>query len=111
MIEGQEFILLLMIIVAIIIGIQPILTMALATLYIGELLDLKKVMGLLIGFGLCYAITLGIQTDVYRIPFVAEPQTYVLSSVLVCIAGFASGIAVRRRLDQIELVDVLKTGE
>ena len=37
-------------IVAIIIGIQPILTMALATLYIGELLDLKKVIGLLIGF-------------------------------------------------------------
>jgi drug/metabolite transporter (DMT)-like permease len=37
-------------IVAIIIGFQPILTMLLATLYIGEHLDLRKVAGLLIGF-------------------------------------------------------------
>ena len=37
-------------IVAIIIGIQPILTTALATLYIGESLDLRKAAGLLVGF-------------------------------------------------------------
>ena len=37
-------------IVAIIIGIQPILTTALATLYIGESLDLRKASGLLVGF-------------------------------------------------------------
>jgi drug/metabolite transporter (DMT)-like permease len=37
-------------IVAIIIGIQPILTTALATLYIGESLNLRKFGGLLIGF-------------------------------------------------------------
>jgi drug/metabolite transporter (DMT)-like permease len=37
-------------IVAIIIGIQPILTTALATLYIGESLNLRKVVGLLVGF-------------------------------------------------------------
>jgi len=37
-------------IVAIIIGIQPILTTALATLYIGESLNLRKIGGLLIGF-------------------------------------------------------------
>ena len=37
-------------IVAIIIGIQPILTTALATMYIGESLSLRKVAGLLLGF-------------------------------------------------------------
>ena len=37
-------------IVAIIIGIQPILTTALATKYTGESLDLRKVAGLLLGF-------------------------------------------------------------
>jgi len=37
-------------IVAIIIGIQPILTTALATLYIGESLNLRKAAGLLVGF-------------------------------------------------------------
>lgn len=45
-------------IVAIIIGVQPILTMTLATLYIGEHLDLRKVAGLLIGFiGITVVIT------------------------------------------------------
>ena len=37
-------------IVAIIIGIQPIVTMVLASLYIGEQLGLRKLIGLLIGF-------------------------------------------------------------
>jgi drug/metabolite transporter (DMT)-like permease len=37
-------------IVAIIIGVQPILTMTLATLYIGEHLDSRKLAGLVIGF-------------------------------------------------------------
>ena len=54
-------------IVAIVIGIQPILTMVLATLYIGEHLDFRKVAGLLIGFfGISiviigkYGVTLGL---------------------------------------------------
>jgi drug/metabolite transporter (DMT)-like permease len=37
-------------IVAIIIGIQPILTTALATLFIGESLNLRKAVGMLVGF-------------------------------------------------------------
>lgn len=54
-------------IVAIIIGVQPILTMALATLYIGEHLDWRKLTGLLTGFigvGIViigkYGVTLGL---------------------------------------------------
>jgi drug/metabolite transporter (DMT)-like permease len=54
-------------IVAIIIGLQPILTMTLATLYIGEQLDFRKLAGLVIGFiGISvvivgkYGVTLGL---------------------------------------------------
>ncbi len=68
-------------------------------------------LGWLIGYGLCYAVTEGIQTDIYRIPFIVEPRTYILSAILICIAAAASGLAVRRRLDRIELVEVLKTRE
>ncbi len=68
-------------------------------------------LGWLIGYGLCYAITEGIQTDIYRIPFIAEPRTYILSAILIGIAALASGWAVRRRLDRFELVEVLKTRE
>lgn len=68
-------------------------------------------LGWLIGYGLSYAITEGIQTDIYRIPFIAEPRTYILSALLICVAAAASGWAVRRRLDRFELVEVLKTRE
>ena len=68
-------------------------------------------LGWLIGYVLCYAITQGIQTDIYRIPFIAEPRTYILSAILICVAAAASGWAVRRRLDRFELVEVLKTRE
>ncbi|MCB1669904.1 MAG: FtsX-like permease family protein [Gammaproteobacteria bacterium] len=68
-------------------------------------------LGWLIGYSLSYAITQGIQTDIYRIPFIAEPRTYILSAILICVAAAASGLAVRRRLDRIELVEVLKTRE
>jgi drug/metabolite transporter (DMT)-like permease len=37
-------------IIAIIVGVQPILTMALASLYIGETLGFKKAIGLIVGF-------------------------------------------------------------
>jgi drug/metabolite transporter (DMT)-like permease len=54
-------------IVAIVIGVQPILTMALASLYIGEHMSARKLTGLLIGFsGLSiviigkYGVTLGL---------------------------------------------------
>ncbi|MDH3219367.1 MAG: DMT family transporter [Gammaproteobacteria bacterium] len=63
-------------IVAIIIGIQPILTMTLATLYIGEHLDFRKAAGLLIGFvGISvviigkYGITLGLGGGLTLIDF------------------------------------------
>jgi len=68
-------------------------------------------LGWLIGYSLCFAITQGIQTDIYRIPFIAEPRTYILSAMLICLAAAASGWAVRRRLDRFELVEVLKTRE
>lgn len=68
-------------------------------------------LGCVIGYGLCYAITQGIQTDLYRIPFIAEPRTYILSAAFIIGAAIASGWAVRHRLNQISLVSVLKTRE
>ena len=68
-------------------------------------------LGWMIGYSLCFAITKAIQTDLYRIPFIAEPRTYILSAIFIAVAAVASGWAVRRRLNQIELVSVLKTRE
>jgi len=85
-----------------------------ATLLLGEQAVITMFaipLGWLIGYGLCYAITTSIETDIYRMPFVAESRTYVISAVLVMVAAAASGWAVRRRLDRFNLVEVLKTRE
>ncbi len=72
-------------IVAIIIGVQPILTTALATLYIGEILSPRKVVGLLVGFaGISivivgkYGVTLGLSGGLHPL------------DLLMCIASLFS---------------------
>lgn len=85
-----------------------------ALLLLGEqgILTLAAIpLGLGIGYGICFAMTLGLKTDIYRIPFVVEPQTIVLSAVFIIITAAACGLIVRRRLDRLSLVEVLKTRE
>lgn len=68
-------------------------------------------MGCVIGYGLSKLIAGAIETDAYRIPFIADPKTYLLAGVIIILAAAASGFAVRRRLDKFDLVEVLKTKE
>ncbi|MCI5106223.1 MAG: ABC transporter permease [Pseudomonadales bacterium] len=85
-----------------------------ATLLLGEqgILTLVAIpMGLIIGYGICYAMAIGLTTDIYRIPFVIDPQTIVISALFIIITAAASAWVVRRRLHRLSLVDVLKTRE
>ena len=47
----------------------------------------------------------------FRIPLVVGPNTYALSAVTIVVATVMSAMVVRRRLDQLDLVEVLKTRE
>jgi putative ABC transport system permease protein len=47
----------------------------------------------------------------YRIPFVVAPATYGFSVTIVLVAAVISGLVVRRRLDHLDLIAVLKTRE
>jgi putative ABC transport system permease protein len=67
--------------------------------------------GCFVGYGISGAIASGIETDAFRIPFIADPQTYLVASMLIIFAAVVSGLAVRRRLDKFDLVEVLKTRE
>jgi putative ABC transport system permease protein len=67
-------------------------------------------LGCWIGFQLC-AIGAAAQTDLFRIPLVVEPSTYAFSALVVLIAAAVSGLLVRRKLDHMDLVEVLKTRE
>lgn len=67
--------------------------------------------GCLLGYGLAYSLAGLFETDLYRIPMVIEPDTYGFSAAVVGSAALASGALVRRRLDRLDLIAVLKTRE
>jgi putative ABC transport system permease protein len=67
--------------------------------------------GLGLGRGLCYLIAANLQSDLYRVPLVLELPTYAFSATVVLVAATVSGLAVRRRLDKLDLIGVLKTRE
>lgn len=68
-------------------------------------------LGLAIGYGLILTICQFLDTEMYRIPFVIGKTTYGFSVVVVLLAAIISGLIVRRRLDHLDLIAVLKTRE
>ena len=69
-------------------------------------------LGLVIGYGLA-ALTVATvgDTELYRIPLVVGSETFATAAAGVILAAVVSGLVVRRRLDHLDLVAVLKTRE
>ena len=67
--------------------------------------------GFLIGQWLCAFMTKNLQSDLFRIPLVLEPRTYAFATLVVVVSAVISSLIVRRRLDHLDLVEVLKTKE
>lgn len=67
--------------------------------------------GWLFGYGLAFATAEGLDTDLFRIPLIIERSTYGWASVVVLIASTFSALLVRRRVDHLDLIEVLKTRE
>jgi putative ABC transport system permease protein len=68
-------------------------------------------LGLFLGNRLASLLCWFMDTELYRIPLIIEPATYAFSTTVVLIAAVLSGLLVRRRLDHLDLVAVLKTRE
>ena len=49
--------------------------------------------------------------DLFRVPLVILPSTYAFAALVVLVAAVGSGLMVRRKLDTMDLVEVLKTRE
>jgi hypothetical protein len=60
---------------------------------------------------MAWLVVQGMATDMFRIPYVLNPQTWLYSALITMAAALARGIAVRRRLDHFDLISVLKTRE
>jgi putative ABC transport system permease protein len=68
-------------------------------------------LGMVLGYLLALGIVGMIETDEFFFPMVIEPATYAYAVLCVVSAGLVSGLIVRRRVDTLDLVGVLKTRE
>ncbi|QDT53507.1 outer membrane-specific lipoprotein transporter subunit LolC [Caulifigura coniformis] len=85
-----------------------------STVLLGELATLTIVaipLGLLIGTGMSAAVAAQLDTDMFRVPFVISLSTYSFAVLVVLVASVVSSLLVRRRLDELDLIAVLKTRE
>lgn len=67
--------------------------------------------GFLVGYGLVVMLSLLYSTERYRLPPIVTQSTYAFALIVVTIAAFISGLIVRRHLDRLDLIAVLKTRE
>lgn len=67
--------------------------------------------GLLAGRWLTYMITAPIDAERFRWPVIIESGTYAVAALIVLAAGGVSALLVRRHLDRLDLIAVLKTRE
>ena len=68
-------------------------------------------LGLLLGHVLAALATAALETETRRFPFVVNPATYGFAVVTVLAAVIVASLAVRRRLDTLDMVSVLKAGD
>ena len=68
-------------------------------------------LGMLLGYGFAARTTNGLDTEVFRIPLVVNPETYAFAAAVVIAATIVSGLSVRSQLNRLDLVAVLKTKE
>jgi len=67
--------------------------------------------GALAGQALCAYMAESVQTEIFRVPLVIDPATYSFGATVVLVSALISGLIVRRKLDHLDLVAVLKTKE
>jgi putative ABC transport system permease protein len=67
--------------------------------------------GVVMGYGLTLAILVSIESEVYRFPLIVTPQAMAWSALVVVVSAAISGLFVRRKLDKLDLIAVLKTRE
>jgi putative ABC transport system permease protein len=68
-------------------------------------------LGFAIGYGLAAGMVSAFESDLYAIPLVVTRDTYMRAALTVLIASVVSALIVRRRIDRMDLVAVMKTRE
>ena len=85
-----------------------------SALLLGELaivIGVALPLGMALGFGLVHLISGLLASDQFYFPVVILPRTYAWAALCVLAAGVVSALIVRRRIDTLDMVGVLKTRE
>ncbi len=85
-----------------------------ATLLLGEQAMVMVVavpLGWALGSVLARMTIEAMATEAFRVPFVISPATLLASGLIAVAAALASGAFIRRRIDRLDLIEVLKTRE
>lgn len=85
-----------------------------SSILLGELATvvlLAQPVGWLIGHVIAFGMVQAFSSDLYRVPFVVGPEVYVTASLVVIAAALASAWAIRGRINNLDMVEVLKTRE
>jgi putative ABC transport system permease protein len=78
---------------------------------LGVQLLLAIPLGCWLGYLMAAAVVSGIDAELYRFPLLITPRTYAYASAVVLVVGIVTMLVVRRKLDHLDLVEVLKTRE
>lgn len=70
---------------------------------------LAQPLGWALGTAFSWSVVRGFESDLFRIPFVIERSTFAMASLVVVAIAVLSALIVRRRIDGLDLVRVLKT--
>jgi putative ABC transport system permease protein len=76
---------------------------------IGTITLLGIPFGLVMGYWFAWILTLFFDQEVFRFPFVISRSTYGLAAATVLAASIVSALLVRRKLDHLDLIAVLKS--
>lgn len=68
-------------------------------------------LGLWLGHGMAAGMVASFDSDLYSIPLIITRETYIRAAAVVAGASIASALIVRRRIDRMDLVSVMKTRE
>jgi putative ABC transport system permease protein len=68
-------------------------------------------LGFLVGYGLAALLSQAYNTELYRLPLIVTKASYTFAFMVIAIAAIVSGSIVRRQLDRLDLIAVLKTRE
>ncbi len=64
-----------------------------------------------LGYGLAALLSAAYDSELYRLPLVVSPSSYVYALVVITLTTLGSGWLIRRQLNQLDLIAVLKTRE